>query len=99
MAKSRSELGQIIHGVARDPLGLMGLIIVGTIVFCADFRLLDCALSILLAMDIKVPVARPVMPTHLLGTDQLGRDTFSRVIAGGQVALESRLACGLSVRW
>ena len=29
MDKSRSELGQIIVGVARDPLGLMGLIIVG----------------------------------------------------------------------
>jgi peptide/nickel transport system permease protein len=28
---------------------------------------------------------------HLLGTDQLGRDTFSRVIMGGQVALKVAL--------
>ena len=89
MAKSRSELGQIIHGVARDPLGLMGLIIVGTIVFCAVFAVWIVPYDPV-AMNIKDRLQEP-SATYLLGTDQLGRDTFSRVIMGGQVALKVAL--------
>ncbi|WP_170419281.1 ABC transporter permease [Ruegeria atlantica] len=89
MEKSRSELGQIIIGVARDPLGLMGLIIVGIIVFCAIFAAWIVPYDPI-AMDIKSRMQGP-SAAHLLGTDQLGRDTFSRVIAGGQVALKVAL--------
>jgi len=89
MSKSRSELSQIIHGVARDPLGLMGLIIVGTIVVCAIFAVWIVPYDPI-AMNIKDRLQGPSM-THLLGTDQLGRDTFSRVVMGGQVALKVAL--------
>ena len=88
-AKSRSELGQILIGVARDPLGLMGLIIVGTIVFCAIFAAWIVPYDPI-AMNIKDRMQGPSM-AHFLGTDQLGRDTFSRVIMGGQVALKVAL--------
>ncbi|WP_051357657.1 ABC transporter permease [Leisingera caerulea] len=87
--KSRSELGQILHGVARDPLGLMGLIIVGTIVFCAIFAVWIVPYDPV-AMNIKDRLQGP-SAAHLLGTDQLGRDTFSRVVMGGQVALKVAL--------
>lgn len=89
MEKSRSELGQIVTGVARDPLGLMGLIIVGTIVFCAIFAVWIVPYDPV-AMNIKDRLQGP-SAAHLLGTDQLGRDTFSRVIMGGQVALKVAL--------
>ncbi|UWQ77089.1 ABC transporter permease [Leisingera sp. M658] len=89
MAKSRSELGQIIHGVARDPLGLMGLIIVGTIVICALLAVWIVPYDPV-AMNIKDRLQGP-SAAHILGTDQLGRDTFSRVIMGGQVALKVAL--------
>ncbi|WP_411353075.1 ABC transporter permease (plasmid) [Leisingera aquaemixtae] len=89
MVKSRSELGQIVTGVARDPLGLMGLIIVGTIVFCAVFAVWIVPYDPV-AMNIKDRLQEP-SATYLLGTDQLGRDTFSRVIMGGQVALKVAL--------
>lgn len=89
MEKSRSELGQIVTGVARDPLGLMGLIIVGTIVFCAIFAVWIVPYDPV-AMNIKDRLQGP-SAEHLLGTDQLGRDTFSRVIMGGQVALKVAL--------
>lgn len=89
MSKSRSELSQIIHGVARDPLGLMGLIIVGTIVVCAIFAVWIVPYDPI-AINIKDRLQGPSM-SHLLGTDQLGRDTFSRVIMGGQVALKVAL--------
>ena len=89
MSKSRSELGQILYGVARDPLGLMGLIFVGLIVFCAIFAAWIVPYDPV-AMNIKDRLQGPSM-SHLLGTDQLGRDTFSRVIMGGQVALKVAL--------
>ncbi|MCP5072307.1 MAG: ABC transporter permease [Rhodobacteraceae bacterium] len=87
--KSRSELSLIVTGIARDPLGLMGLIIVGTIVISAIFA------SWIVPYD---PVAMNIVDrmqgpsaSHFLGTDQLGRDTFSRVVMGGQVALKVAL--------
>ncbi len=89
MSKSRSELGQILHGVARDPLGLMGLVIVGTILFCAIFAVWIVPYDPV-GMNIKDRLQGP-SAAHLLGTDQLGRDTFSRVIMGGQVALKVAL--------
>jgi len=89
MANSRSELGTIIRGLARDPLGLSGLIIVGMIVLSA---LLASWITPYdpVAINIKDRMQGPSL-THLLGTDQLGRDTFSRVIMGGQVALKVAL--------
>lgn len=89
MSKPRSELHLILTGVARDPLGLMGLIIVGTIVFCALFASWITPHDPI-GMNIKDRLQSPSL-TYLLGTDQLGRDTFSRVIAGGQVALKVAL--------
>ncbi|OIQ42390.1 MAG: peptide ABC transporter permease [Roseobacter sp. MedPE-SWde] len=89
MSKPRSELLLILTGVARDPLGLMGLIIVGTIIFCALFANWITPHDPI-GMNIKDRLQGPSL-TYLLGTDQLGRDTFSRVIAGGQVALKVAL--------
>lgn len=46
-------------------------------------------------MDIPARLAGPSLD-HLAGTDQLGRDTFSRVLHGGRVALQVA-AIGVSV--
>nr|WP_309504459.1 ABC transporter permease [uncultured Roseovarius sp.] len=87
--KSQSELSLLLKGIIREPLGLMGLIIVATIVICATLASwivpYDPA-----AMNIAERMQGP-STLHFLGTDQLGRDTFSRVIMGGQVALKVAL--------
>lgn len=89
-----------IHRLCKEPLGLLGLILVTLIVGSAVFA------PWLVPHD---PIAIDVMnrlkpPTleHWLGTDQLGRDVFSRVLMGGQVALmvavsaiSLALGCGL----
>lgn len=88
-AKSPSELSIILKGVASDPFGLLGLLIVGTIVLCAIFAPWIVPYDPV-AMNIPERMQGPSL-SHLLGTDQLGRDTFSRVVMGGQVALKVAL--------
>ena len=72
--------------ISSDPLGLLGLCLVTLMVVSA------LGASIFAPYD---PVQLNIMERlqgpsakHLLGTDQLGRDLFSRVLFGGQVALK-----------
>lgn len=69
----------------RDPLGCFGLILVLLILLAAagaDFL----APYDYKALDIKARLSDPSFQ-HLLGTDNLGRDTFSRILFGGRIAL------------
>ncbi len=87
--KTRGETAQIFHHLVRDPLGLVGLAIVSIILLSALF-----ADQIVpydpVALNIPDRLQGPSL-THLLGTDQLGRDTFSRMLMGGRVALQVAL--------
>ncbi|MGI9499940.1 MAG: ABC transporter permease, partial [Geminicoccaceae bacterium] len=87
--QSRSELATIIIGVARDPMGLIGLAIVGVIVVAALLAPWIVPYDPN-ALDVKSRLQGPSL-AHLLGTDQLGRDTFSRMVMGGRVALQVAL--------
>jgi peptide/nickel transport system permease protein len=79
----------IVRRIAAEPLGLAGLSLVTLMVVSALFA------SVLSPHD---PIQLNIMhrlqgpsAEHLLGTDQLGRDLFSRVLYGGQVALKVAL--------
>ena len=79
----------MLRRIAREPLGLIGLVLVVLIVLSAVFA------SVIAPYD---PIGLNIMDrlqgpsaSHLLGTDQLGRDLFSRVLYGGQVALKVAL--------
>lgn len=73
----------------RNRLAVAGLIVVGVLI-------IDCIVANLLVMvhvipdpnfqDIGNTYASPG-PGHLLGTDQLGRDTLSRLIFGARISL------------
>ena len=84
----RSELGEILHHLVRDPLGLAGLIIVTVIVASAAFAPWIAPYDPI-ALNVPDRLQGPG-GAHLLGTDQLGRDTFSRVIWGGASPCRSR---------
>ena len=87
--KTRGEISQILHHLLRDPLGFTGLIIVSAIVLAAVFA--DWIVPYdPIALNIKDRMQGPSL-AHLMGTDQLGRDTLSRVIMGGRVALQVAL--------
>jgi peptide/nickel transport system permease protein len=90
-----AERGAVRRGLV-DPLGRLGLICVLLIIIAAVFA------DVISTYDpIKMmPRDRFQSPSyeHLLGTDQLGRDLFSRVIHGGRVALMVAIpAIGISL--
>ena len=86
----REKLGLFL----RNPMGVFGLILVlmffASAIFAPAFATHDP-----LAMDIPARMSGPTAE-HWLGTDQLGRDTYSRVLYGGRVALKVA-AIGVSV--
>lgn len=78
-----------IKRIAKDPLGLLGLVLVVFIVLSAllaNFIAPYDPIALNIIDRLQSPSA-----AHLLGTDQLGRDLFSRVLYGGQVALKVAL--------
>ena len=85
-----------IKRISSNPLGLLGLCLVTLMVVSA------LGASIFAPYD---PIQLNIMDrlqgpsaNHLLGTDQLGRDLFSRVLFGGQVALKvAFLTIGLAL--
>ena len=75
----------LLRRLRSDPLGLLGLSLVLLVVFCAL-----TAPWIEPYSPFKIRVLERFSPpslVHIFGTDDLGRDVFSRVIAGSQIAL------------
>jgi len=66
-------------GFLRNPLALIGLAIVIAL-------LLIAAAAPLLAQDLSLRL-RPPDATHWFGTDELGRDIYSRVLYGARITL------------
>jgi peptide/nickel transport system permease protein len=75
----------VLRRLRSDPLGLLGLLLVLLVIFCALF---GPAIAPYDPFKIRV-VDRFVAPSlpHLFGTDNIGRDVFSRVIVGSRIAL------------
>ncbi|WP_368905235.1 ABC transporter permease [Taklimakanibacter lacteus] len=76
---------EILKRVTRDPLGLLGLvlvvIVIGAALFADAISPYDPA-----RIDVLNKLQGP-SAAHWLGTDQLGRDTLSRIIHGARVAM------------
>ena len=81
-----SDAREIIHMVKKSPLTMAGLSIVLVLVFIAIFAPY-LAPHDPIAMSLGNRLASPSM-SHLLGTDELGRDILSRIIYGTGVALK-----------
>ena len=91
-----SAVGDALVRALRDPLGALGAVLVALFV-------LSAALAPMIApydpnaLDVPARLQGPSL-AHLLGTDNLGRDVFSRVLHGGRIALGVALtAVGLSL--
>jgi peptide/nickel transport system permease protein len=80
-----SGVHEILKRVMRDPLGLLGLILVIIVIGAAVFA------DVVAPYDPnKIDILNKLQSpsaAHWLGTDQLGRDTLSRIIFGARVAM------------
>lgn len=83
--KKRSQLSYVWHYLKRDRLAMLGLFGLLVLVFCAIFAPLiapyDYAMQDYMAMN------QPPSLKHLFGTDNFGRDIFSRVVFGARISL------------
>jgi peptide/nickel transport system permease protein len=89
-----SERGEKLHLFLRNLQGMFGLILV-VLFFASAIFAPFLAPHDPNQMDIPARLSGPSLD-HWAGTDQLGRDTFSRVLYGGRVALKIA-AIGVSV--
>ncbi|MEM7173211.1 MAG: ABC transporter permease [Pseudomonadota bacterium] len=85
----RSGFQRGFQNLLADPMGVFGLLLVLTLVFLAVFANFIAPYD---PAKIDVP-SKFLAPSwdHLLGTDELGRDMFSRALYGGRVALKVAL--------
>jgi peptide/nickel transport system permease protein len=74
----------------RDPMGLFGLVLATLLILSAVFAPL-LASHDPAAIDVAAKL-QPPSAAHWLGTDEIGRDTWSRVLYGGRVALAVALS-------
>ncbi len=81
-----SDAREIIHTVKKSPLTMAGLSIVLGLVFVAILAPFIAPYDPI-AMSLDNRLASPSM-SHLLGTDELGRDILSRIVYGTGVALK-----------
>jgi peptide/nickel transport system permease protein len=89
-AKRAGSFATALRRLAANPLGLFGLVAVILIVLSAVFASWLAPYEPTRIM--AGPRLAPPSLDHLLGTDQLGRDVFSRVLVGGQIALQVAFA-------
>lgn len=89
-----SGLRRVLRGILREPLGALGLTLVAVVVLSAIFAVVLTSYA-----PSKIsPTERFASPSllHLLGTDHLGRDLFTRVLYGGRIALMIALGATLA---
>jgi peptide/nickel transport system permease protein len=84
-AKDWNNIVNNLQRLLKDPIGLTGVVLVLIMVLSAVFAPLIITHNPN-ALNISEKLASPSLH-HLFGTDQLGRDTFSRVVIGSRIAL------------
>ena len=87
--KKRSAWKALLNHIRQDTLALIGIVLVTVIVgsaILAPYIVPHDPNKINVRYRLKGPSAE-----HLLGTDQLGRDVFSRIIMGSRIALRVAL--------
>ncbi|MFG2990147.1 ABC transporter permease [Streptomyces sp. NPDC048257] len=88
--KQMSQWGEIRHRYVQNKLAVLGLVIITLLFLTAVFGDMLAPFDPS-AQDLENTLASPD-GTHWMGTDALGRDMFSRLIAGTRVAMFVGLA-------
>ena len=84
MRPQPSFMARVTHQIRRHPIGFFGLIIVVLVLLMAIFA------PIIAPYEPSAQAAKRLLSPsaeHLMGTDELGRDVFSRVVFGARTSL------------
>lgn len=82
----RSEFAHVARVFFRHKLGVVGLVMLVSFVAIAVFAPFVAPCDPY-EMDLANPFLPPGSPGHILGTDNFGRDTLSRLIYGSRISL------------
>ncbi len=78
--------GSVWRQIARNPLAMAGILLLGALILMAITAPLIAPYDPN-ELDLGGALAPPGTPGHILGTDELGRDTLSRIIYGSRISL------------
>lgn len=88
-SRMQARAGQFYLGwlrLVRNPLAMIGLVIIALLIVMAAFAPL-IATHDPIAQNLQGRLQPPLSSGHLLGTDEFGRDIFSRIVYGSRVTL------------
>ncbi len=83
--KKRSSFGEVWHRLCKNKLSVLGLVILLSFVLMAVFA--DRIAPYGYADQNLEQIGLSPSAEHLLGTDNLGRDMFSRIVYGARISL------------
>ncbi len=75
----------VMRSLSKSPLAMLGLVIVLLLIFCAIFA--DVIAPYSYSKQNLMHAFESPSSKHLFGTDEFGRDIFSRVIYGSRISL------------
>ncbi|MDR5659841.1 ABC transporter permease [Serpentinicella sp. ANB-PHB4] len=94
--KKRSQWAEVWRRLKRNKMAMFGLVILIVIILTAIFA--DFIAPHSYREQNLRNINQPPSAEHILGTDDLGRDVFSRIIYGSRVSLQVGLvAVGISI--
>jgi len=91
--RARSPLASVVRFCRREPLGAVGMVLV--IVMALAGVSADWIAPYNPTSNDFAAMTEPPSWAHLLGTDQLGRDLFSRIVFGARTALIVGFSCAI----
>lgn len=83
--KKKKGKRSIMRSLTRSPLAMFGLVVVLLLMFCAIFA--DAIAPYPYAKQNLMNAYESPSAEHIFGTDEFGRDIFSRVIYGARISL------------
>ena len=81
----KSQLGQIFSRLCQNKAAVLGMVVLLILLFCSIFARVIAPYDYA-AQDLASKFQGPSL-SHLFGTDNLGRDIFSRVVYGARISL------------
>lgn len=95
--KAQSQWRSFIKRFARNKLALVGAVIIFLLLLTAIFAPVIATHDPIFDQDYSATLQAPGSG-HILGTDDLGRDTFSRLVYGARLSIEAAvISVGIAV--